>query len=246
MKNYLISRVCGVRDWLMAGPLSRGTSAKRDPPRSANCRQQQTAPQQQNANAPAGNAANGRKLFVSFGCYQCHGYEAQGGSAGPRLAPRPIAYAQFMKYVRHPTSEMPPFTEKIVKDAELTDVYAFLRASLRRATSIRFRFEVDLGNSQLPIPNAQGARVATTCCLGVGRWELGVTRKPAVREVLQVREDQRVTVLRSPRGFDAGKPLEAKCAAVFRVVGVPFVAGVFPHLLAAAAAQAEAASSTAS
>jgi ubiquinol-cytochrome c reductase cytochrome c subunit len=93
----------------------------------ASAAQQQATPAQQQ-NAPAGNATNGRKLFVSFGCYQCHGYEAQGGSAGPRLAPRPIAYAQFMKYVRHPTNEMPPFTEKIVKDAELTDVYAFLRA----------------------------------------------------------------------------------------------------------------------
>jgi ubiquinol-cytochrome c reductase cytochrome c subunit len=95
----------------------------------ASAAQQQAAPApQQNANAPAGNAANGRKLFVSFGCYQCHGYEAQGGAAGPRLAPRPIAYAQFMKYVRHPTAEMPPFTEKIVKDSELTDIHAFLRA----------------------------------------------------------------------------------------------------------------------
>ena len=27
--------------------------------------------------APAGNAANGRKHFVSYGCYQCHGYEGQ-------------------------------------------------------------------------------------------------------------------------------------------------------------------------
>ena len=93
----------------------------------ATAAQQQAAPAQQQ-NVPQGNAANGRKLFVSFGCYQCHGYEAQGGSAGPRLAPRPIAYAQLMKYVRHPTGEMPPFTEKIVKDAELTDIYAFLRA----------------------------------------------------------------------------------------------------------------------
>ena len=93
----------------------------------ASAAQQQAAPAAQQQNAPAGNAANGRKLFVSFGCYQCHGYEAQGGSAGPRLAPRPIAYAQFMKYVRHPTNEMPPFTEKIVKDTELNDVYAFLR-----------------------------------------------------------------------------------------------------------------------
>ena len=65
---------------------------------------------------------------MSFGCYQCHGYEAQGGSAGARLAPRPIPYAQLLKYVRHPTGEMPPFTEKVVKDSELTDIYAFLRA----------------------------------------------------------------------------------------------------------------------
>ena len=106
-----------------AGPLSAGSNPQAEPA----ARTQSAPPQQQNANAPAGNAANGRKLFVSFGCYQCHGYEAQGGSAGPRLAPRPIAYAQFMKYVRHPTNEMPPFTEKIVKDMELNDVYAFLR-----------------------------------------------------------------------------------------------------------------------
>ena len=94
--------------------------------------QQAQAPQQnaaqQNGTAPQGNAANGRKLFVSFGCYQCHGYEAQGGSAGARLAPRPIPYAQVLKYVRHPTGEMPPFTEKVVKDSELADIYAFLRA----------------------------------------------------------------------------------------------------------------------
>ncbi|PYR82623.1 MAG: hypothetical protein DMF87_00840 [Acidobacteria bacterium] len=89
---------------------------------------QQNASAQQQQNAPQGNAANGRKLFVSFGCYQCHGYEAQGGSAGARLAPRPIPYAQLLKYVRHPTGEMPPFTEKVVKDSELTDIYAFLRA----------------------------------------------------------------------------------------------------------------------
>jgi mono/diheme cytochrome c family protein len=89
---------------------------------------QQAPAQQQQQNAPQGNAANGRKLFVSFGCYQCHGYEAQGGSAGARLAPRPIAYAQVLKYVRHPTGEMPPFTEKVVKDSELADIYAFLRA----------------------------------------------------------------------------------------------------------------------
>ena len=90
----------------------------------------QAAPATQAAPAaPAGNAANGRKLFVSFGCYQCHGYEAQGSTAtGPRLAPRPIPFANFSRYVRRPTNDMPPFTAKVVSDAELADIYAFLRS----------------------------------------------------------------------------------------------------------------------
>ena len=75
---------------------------------------------------PAGNAENGKKLFVKFGCYTCHGYQGQGGSAGARLAPRPIALAALIAYVRHPSGSMPPFTDKVVKDVELTDIHAFL------------------------------------------------------------------------------------------------------------------------
>jgi ubiquinol-cytochrome c reductase cytochrome c subunit len=79
--------------------------------------------------APAGNAQNGRKLFASNGCYQCHGYEAQGATAtGPRLGPRPLAFAAFSKYVRQPTGQMPPYTSKVVTDATLADIYAFLQS----------------------------------------------------------------------------------------------------------------------
>ena len=79
--------------------------------------------------APPGNAETGRKLFVSLGCYQCHGYEAQGSSAtGPRLGPKPIAWAAFQRYVRRPTNQMPPFTEKVVTDADLANIYAFLQS----------------------------------------------------------------------------------------------------------------------
>jgi len=77
------------------------------------------------APAPAGNATNGAKIFVSYGCYQCHGYAAHGG-AGARLAPKPIAFAAFTKYVRKPTQQMPPYTAKVVTDQELADIYAFL------------------------------------------------------------------------------------------------------------------------
>lgn len=78
---------------------------------------------------PAGNAQNGKKLFAADGCYQCHGYEAQGATpTGPRLGPRPLAFAAFSKYVRQPTGQMPPYTSKIVTDAELADIYAFLQS----------------------------------------------------------------------------------------------------------------------
>jgi mono/diheme cytochrome c family protein len=79
--------------------------------------------------APAGNAQNGKKLFAADGCYQCHGYEAQGATpTGPRLGPRPIAFAQFSKYVRTPTGQMPPYTIKSVPDKDLADIYAFLQS----------------------------------------------------------------------------------------------------------------------
>jgi mono/diheme cytochrome c family protein len=78
-------------------------------------------------NTPAGNAENGKKLYAQYGCYQCHGYAAQGG-VGPRLAPRPLAFAAFSKYLRQPSGEMPPYTVKVLSNSQLADVYAFLRS----------------------------------------------------------------------------------------------------------------------
>jgi mono/diheme cytochrome c family protein len=74
----------------------------------------------------AGNAETGKKLYVSYGCWQCHGYEGQGGAAGPRLAPRPLPFAGFSRYVRRPTNQMPPYTEKVVPEADLQHIHAFL------------------------------------------------------------------------------------------------------------------------
>ncbi len=90
----------------------------------------QASPAQRAATAPpVGNAEDGKKLFVSYGCYQCHGYEAQGSSAtGPRLGPRPIAYAAFARYVRQPTGQMPLYTTKVVSESDLANIYAFLQA----------------------------------------------------------------------------------------------------------------------
>jgi ubiquinol-cytochrome c reductase cytochrome c subunit len=67
-----------------------------------------------------------RKLYVSYGCYQCHGYEAQGSSAtGPRLGPRGLPYAAFARYVRRPTGQMPLYTEKVLPEADLQKIHAY-------------------------------------------------------------------------------------------------------------------------
>jgi mono/diheme cytochrome c family protein len=79
--------------------------------------------------APQGNAEKGKKLFVERGCWQCHGLAAQGGGiAGPRLAGRVPAWAGFSRSVRRPAEEMAPYTEKMLPDAELADIYAWLKA----------------------------------------------------------------------------------------------------------------------
>ena len=79
--------------------------------------------------APAGNAENGKKLFAKFGCYECHGREAQGGGYnGPRLAPDPAPFSVVQSYIRHPEGEMPPYTEKVASGKDLADIYAFLKS----------------------------------------------------------------------------------------------------------------------
>jgi mono/diheme cytochrome c family protein len=75
--------------------------------------------------APAGDADNGRKIYTRYGCWQCHGFEAQGG-AGARLAPNVWAFPAFAQYVRAPRAQMPGYSSKVLKDSEIADIYTFL------------------------------------------------------------------------------------------------------------------------
>jgi mono/diheme cytochrome c family protein len=74
--------------------------------------------------APAGNADTGKKLWSSYGCWQCHGYEGQGGAAGPRLAGRNLNFGYINGYVRKPTNQMPPYTEKVLPNTDLAHISA--------------------------------------------------------------------------------------------------------------------------
>ena len=75
----------------------------------------------------AGSVENGKKLYAKNGCAECHGLEGQGApTSGPRIGPNPLPIAAFIKYVRAPKNQMPPYTGKVMSDQELTDVRAFL------------------------------------------------------------------------------------------------------------------------
>jgi ubiquinol-cytochrome c reductase cytochrome c subunit len=74
----------------------------------------------------AQNVENGKKLFAKLGCYECHGYQGQGGGAGAKLAPGTPSVTALTAYVRHPSGTMPPYTAKVVSDAELADIRAYL------------------------------------------------------------------------------------------------------------------------
>lgn len=81
------------------------------------------------AQTASGNAKNGRQIYTSYGCYECHGRQGQGSIlSGPRIGPNPIHLSAFVKYIRQPRGQMPPYTEKVVSDAELADIYAFLQS----------------------------------------------------------------------------------------------------------------------
>ncbi|MGA8767294.1 MAG: cytochrome c [Candidatus Acidiferrales bacterium] len=75
-----------------------------------------------------GNADNGKKLFVAYGCYECHGRQGAGASSGARIGPPAISLMAVLRYVRAPTGQMPPYTAKVVSDQDLTDIYTYLKS----------------------------------------------------------------------------------------------------------------------
>jgi hypothetical protein len=107
-------------------------------PASAAAGQGQSAsPPSAAAAPPSGNAEAGRLTFAKKGCYECHGREGQGSpTTGPRLGPNPVAFAAFVRAVRIPRAQMPPYPEKTLSDTELADLYAFLQGRAKPAGSI--------------------------------------------------------------------------------------------------------------
>jgi mono/diheme cytochrome c family protein len=76
-----------------------------------------------------GNAAHGKDLFMKYTCYGCHGFSGQNGN-GARLVPMKFPQAGFIAYVRNPprANQMPSYSPKVLTDADLADIYAYIRS----------------------------------------------------------------------------------------------------------------------
>jgi mono/diheme cytochrome c family protein len=81
--------------------------------------------------ALAASAEHGKVAFMQHGCWQCHGTMGQGSiatSGGKRLAPNPLPWERFSALVRSTNGGMPPYSEKILPDGDLADIYAYLQS----------------------------------------------------------------------------------------------------------------------
>ena len=74
----------------------------------------------------AASAEKGKAAYVKNGCWQCHGTQGQGGVAGLKLAPEPLAVEAFTAFVRGSNRFMPPYMEAILSNEDLADIHAYL------------------------------------------------------------------------------------------------------------------------
>jgi mono/diheme cytochrome c family protein len=80
---------------------------------------------------PPGDAANGKKVYLADGCYECHGRDGQGGAfngPAPILAKTQLPYEAFTQQLRNPSNDMPTYSTTVMSDKETADVFAFLQS----------------------------------------------------------------------------------------------------------------------
>ena len=82
-------------------------------------------------NAPAGDAANGKRVYIAVGCFTCHGRVGQGGAynyPAPPIAQLEMPVEAFQAFLREPPNDMPAYAAKIVSDKDAADILAYLHS----------------------------------------------------------------------------------------------------------------------
>ena len=80
--------------------------------------------------APQGDAAEGKRLYLAVGCFACHGRAGQGGAMNgpaPILAKTAMPFDGFKGQLRQPINDMPAYAEIVMSDKQIADIYAFLQ-----------------------------------------------------------------------------------------------------------------------
>jgi mono/diheme cytochrome c family protein len=80
---------------------------------------------------PRGDAANGRRIYLAVGCFTCHGRSGQGGAytgPAPILARTALPFEGFKALIRDPSNNMPAYSDVVLSDQDIADVYAFLES----------------------------------------------------------------------------------------------------------------------
>jgi mono/diheme cytochrome c family protein len=81
--------------------------------------------------APPGDAAEGKRLYLAVGCFLCHGRAGQGGALNgpaPILAKTAMPFDGFKGQLRQPSNEMPAYAEVVMTDRQIADIYAFVQS----------------------------------------------------------------------------------------------------------------------
>jgi mono/diheme cytochrome c family protein len=81
--------------------------------------------------APKGDAAEGKRLYMLDGCFTCHGRSGQGGrlnGPAPVIAKTAMPFEGFLGQLRNPVNEMPAYAAPVMSDQQIADIYAFVQS----------------------------------------------------------------------------------------------------------------------
>jgi len=81
--------------------------------------------------APAGDAAKGKRIYLADGCFTCHGRSGQGGAyngPAPFLAKTQMPFDGFKGQLRAPSNDMPAYSDAVMSDQDIADIYAFVQS----------------------------------------------------------------------------------------------------------------------
>jgi len=93
-----------------------------------------------------GNAANGKALYYSYGCYACHGYNGETGARPFVGRWGNLATEQsFLTFLRGranvaplpPSTSMPNFSDVSLPDKQARDIYAYIRTFKSSAPDLK-------------------------------------------------------------------------------------------------------------